>query len=105
VAGARTTLAPPRPGCSASPAISLRRITALDRDALRAEIGEALEALSPERRNAVRLRIVDGLGYDAVAARLGCSEQTARAHVSRGLRRLASALDHATSRSTEMTTG
>jgi RNA polymerase sigma factor (sigma-70 family) len=76
----------------------------VDRDALRAEIGEALEALSPDRRDAVRLRIVDGLGYDAVAARLGCSEQTARAHVSRGLRRLARALNHTTSRSTEMTT-
>jgi DNA-directed RNA polymerase specialized sigma24 family protein len=63
---------------------------------------------SIERRALERLRWtvppIDGLGYGEVASRLGCSEQTARAHVSRGLRRLASALDHTTSRATEMTT-
>ncbi len=37
---------------------------------------------------AVRLRVLEDLPYDAIANRLGCSEQTARAHVSRGLRGL-----------------
>jgi RNA polymerase sigma-70 factor, ECF subfamily len=65
----------------------------VDRDALRRAFADALEALPPMRRRAVRLRIVDGLAYPDVAARLGCSEQAARAHVSRGLRRLGDVLD------------
>ncbi len=35
----------------------------------------------------MQLRLVEDLPYGAIAERLGCSEQTARAHVSRGLRR------------------
>ena len=53
----------------------------------------ALAELGPEQREAVRLRVVDELGYPAVAARLGVSEQTARARVSRGLRALAAAVN------------
>jgi RNA polymerase sigma-70 factor (ECF subfamily) len=41
----------------------------------------------------VRLRVVDELPYPDVAARLGISEQAARARVSRALRALAGALD------------
>jgi RNA polymerase sigma-70 factor (ECF subfamily) len=66
----------------------------VDLAALRQEIANALSTLSRERQQAVRLRIVDGLAYADVADRLGCSEQTARAHVSRGLRRMAQALEH-----------
>jgi RNA polymerase sigma factor (sigma-70 family) len=69
----------------------LERVAELD--ALRARLGEALADLSEKRRTAVQLRVVAGLPYRDVAARMGCSEQTARAHVSRGLRRLAAALD------------
>lgn len=65
----------------------------VDREALRAAFAETLETLPPMRRRAVRLRVVDGLAYREVAARLGCSEQAARAHVSRGLKQLAEALD------------
>jgi DNA-directed RNA polymerase specialized sigma24 family protein len=36
----------------------------------------------------VELRTLRGVSYEEVAARLGCSEQAARAHVSRGLRQL-----------------
>ena len=54
---------------------------------LRSAVQGALAELGPEQREAVRLRVVDELGYPAVAARLGVSEQTARARVSRGLRR------------------
>ena len=69
----------------------LERIGELD--ALQARLGEALADLSDKRRTAVQLRIVAGLSYEDVAARMGCSEHAARAHVSRGLRRLAAVLD------------
>jgi RNA polymerase sigma-70 factor (ECF subfamily) len=60
---------------------------------LRATLAVALEDLSPEQREAVRLRVVDELGYAEVARRLGISEEATRARVSRGLRTLALALD------------
>ena len=59
---------------------------------LRSAVQGALAELGPQQREAVRLRVVDELGYPAVAARLGVSEQTARARVSRGLRALAQRL-------------
>jgi RNA polymerase sigma-70 factor (ECF subfamily) len=62
---------------------------------LRAVVAAALEDLSPEQRSAVRLRVVDELDYAQVAQRLGISEVTARARVSRGLRVLGAALDGA----------
>jgi RNA polymerase sigma-70 factor, ECF subfamily len=65
----------------------------VDRDAPRSDVADAMQGLSAERRNAVHLRIVEGRNYCDIAASLGCSEQTARAHVSRGLRRLARALE------------
>ena len=60
---------------------------------LRATLAGALEDLSPEQRDAVRLRIVDELGYPAIARRLGISEEAVRARVSRGLRTLAAAME------------
>ena len=53
---------------------------------------EALETVNPDQRAAMRLRVIDGLGYPEVAARLGCSEGNARQRVSRGLRRVAMVL-------------
>jgi RNA polymerase sigma-70 factor (ECF subfamily) len=50
---------------------------------------EALETLADEQRDALRLRVIDGLGYSEVAERLGCAEAAARKRVSRGLRRIA----------------
>jgi RNA polymerase sigma factor (sigma-70 family) len=64
----------------------LARVAELD--ALREVVADALARLPDRRRRAVALRIVDGLSYPDVAARLGCSEDAARAHVSRGLRGL-----------------
>ena len=55
-------------------------------------LSDALRALSSEQRDAVLLRVVDDLDYDEIAQRLGCSQVTARAKVSRGLRELRSAL-------------
>ncbi|WCB92092.1 RNA polymerase sigma factor [Baekduia alba] len=60
---------------------------------LRATLAGALEDLSPEQRDAVRLRIVDELDYAAIARRLGISEDAVRARVSRGLRTLALAME------------
>lgn len=50
-----------------------------------ATVAAALEALPPEQRDAIRSRIVDEEPYDAIAERVGCSEQVVRKRVSRGL--------------------
>lgn len=74
----------------------------LERDAELAELRELLSAalatLPEMRRRAVELRVLGALPYPQVAARMGCSEQAARAHVSRGLRQLQRLIDlhHAT---------
>jgi RNA polymerase sigma-70 factor (ECF subfamily) len=74
--------------------VELRRIEELaELGSLRAALAGALEELSADQREAVRLRVVDELAYPVVAARLGISEQAARARVSRGLRLLAVALE------------
>lgn len=56
-------------------------------------ISEALAGLGADQREALRLRVIDELPYEEVAVRLGVSEQTARARVSRGLRAMAVALE------------
>jgi RNA polymerase sigma-70 factor (ECF subfamily) len=47
-----------------------------------------LDDLPPAQREAVQARVLEDAEYDELAARMGCSEQVARQHVSRGLRRL-----------------
>jgi RNA polymerase sigma factor (sigma-70 family) len=59
------------------------------RDRVAAVFGE----LSDDQRDALRLRVIDERSYAEVALKLGISEQTARARVSRALRRLADATD------------
>jgi RNA polymerase sigma-70 factor (ECF subfamily) len=59
---------------------------------LRAVVASELERLPADQRDAVRLRVVDELEYDDLAARLGVTPQTARARVSRGLRALGEAI-------------
>lgn len=61
--------------------------------ALRSTIGAELQKLSDSQRDALQLRIVDELPYQEVARRLGITQSTARARVSRGLRALAAALE------------
>jgi RNA polymerase sigma-70 factor, ECF subfamily len=56
---------------------------------IRDALADALETLSADQREAMRLHVIDGLGYPEVARRLSCTEATARQRVSRGLRRLA----------------
>jgi RNA polymerase sigma factor (sigma-70 family) len=60
---------------------------------MRVAVAGALATLADDQREALRLRVVEELDYPAVASRLGVSEPTARARVSRGLRKLAEALD------------
>jgi RNA polymerase sigma factor (sigma-70 family) len=64
-----------------------------DLAALRAEVAQQFETLPSNQRQALRLRVVDEVPYPEVARLLGVSEQTARARVSRGLKRLAAALE------------
>lgn len=49
---------------------------------------EALATLTPQQRAAVVLRVLDDLDHRAIAERIGCSEGTARTHLSRGLSRM-----------------
>jgi RNA polymerase sigma factor (sigma-70 family) len=49
-------------------------------------VRHAVRALPADQRRALELRIVHQLPYDAVAGRLGCSQNAARLRVSRALR-------------------
>jgi RNA polymerase sigma-70 factor (ECF subfamily) len=53
----------------------------------------AMDGLTEGVADAVRLRVIDGLAYADVAARLGCTEPAARQRVARGLTQLADRLD------------
>jgi RNA polymerase sigma factor (sigma-70 family) len=64
----------------------------IDFDAIARVVREALAELPVDQRDAVRLRVVDELGYRQVAEKIGIKEQTARARVSRGLRQIAKRL-------------
>ena len=56
---------------------------------IREAMADALAKVASDQREAMRLRVIDGLPYAEVAARLSCTEQSARQRVSRGLRKLA----------------
>jgi RNA polymerase sigma-70 factor, ECF subfamily len=60
---------------------------------VRRTVAEALDRLPAGERRAVALRVVDELAYDEVARTLACSQEAARARVSRGLRRLGRLLE------------
>jgi RNA polymerase sigma factor (sigma-70 family) len=78
----------------AAPDDELRRVEDLAGVAeLREPLIAALLEVSPEQRQALRLRVVEGQPYTEIAANLGVSEQTVRARVSRGLRTLRRVLD------------
>jgi RNA polymerase sigma factor (sigma-70 family) len=68
---------------------SIARIEALaDANGHRAALAAALEQISPAERAAVRLRVIDELGYREIGRELDCSEGAARTRVHRGLARL-----------------
>ncbi|MEZ5100073.1 MAG: RNA polymerase sigma factor [Thermoleophilia bacterium] len=64
----------------------------LDAEALAGEIAAALGALPEALREALVLRVVDGLDYAEIARATATSEANARMRVSRGLRGLADRL-------------
>ncbi len=65
----------------------------IDFEKLGRAIGKAFSVLSEEQREALTLRVIEGRPYREVAETLRCTEETARARVSRGLKRLATSLD------------
>jgi RNA polymerase sigma factor (sigma-70 family) len=65
----------------------------VDASAQRPALEQAMEALPEIQRDAVKLRIVDGLGYPEIALRLRCTETAARKRVSLGLRFLRARLE------------
>jgi len=65
----------------------------IDLEAIRGDVAAALDGLRRDEREALILRVVQGKSYAEAAVETGCSEQTLRARVSRGLRRLATRLD------------
>jgi RNA polymerase sigma-70 factor (ECF subfamily) len=68
---------------------SIARIEALaDAAEHRQALADALGQISGGEREAVELRVVGELPYAEIAARLDCSENTARQRVHRGLARL-----------------
>jgi RNA polymerase sigma-70 factor, ECF subfamily len=60
----------------------------IDFAAVGRQVQSALQGLPPEQRQAVVYRVIDDLSYDEIAERIGCSQDAARARVSRGLRQL-----------------
>jgi RNA polymerase sigma factor (sigma-70 family) len=73
---------------------SIERIEELvDAERWREALGGALDQLTSAERDAVRLRVIDQLDYATVATLLRCSNQAARARVSRALTRLATTLE------------
>jgi RNA polymerase sigma factor (sigma-70 family) len=55
-------------------------------ESVRADLAVELQQLSADQRDALQLRVIEEMPYDEVAGRLGISEPTARARVSRALR-------------------
>ena len=66
----------------------LTPLAALSRRELLREVERAVEALPPRQRAAIVQRKYQGLSYAEIASSLDCSQDTARAHVYQGLRRL-----------------
>ena len=83
------------PPLSLSPSEAERIEELADLIALRPQLVSALRTLPVDQRHAVELRVVAELDYDVMAAKLGVSEDVARARVSRGLRSLSRHLSQA----------
>jgi RNA polymerase sigma-70 factor (ECF subfamily) len=71
----------------------LARPEAADRSFRRVLVEEALARLSKSDRTLLRLRDVEGLGYEEIAGRLGCSLKAVGPRLSRARERLRQALD------------
>jgi RNA polymerase sigma-70 factor (ECF subfamily) len=60
---------------------------------LRQRVGASFKALKPAQQEALQLRVIDDRPYAEVARRLGVTQATARARVSRALRELGAAIE------------
>jgi RNA polymerase sigma-70 factor (ECF subfamily) len=65
----------------------------VDEAPARAAVRGALQSLSDADQRVIRLRVVDRLPYDEVAAELGCTSGAARVRSSRALARLRAAVE------------
>jgi RNA polymerase sigma-70 factor (ECF subfamily) len=78
------------------PELAYERVEQLaDLASLRPALTAALESLSPRLREAVRLRVAEGLPFERVAEGLGCSVNAARVRVTRGMQRLLAEMESA----------
>jgi RNA polymerase sigma factor (sigma-70 family) len=76
------------------PDLAYERVEQLaDLAGMRPALDGALRRLSPRLREAVRLRVVEGLPFDRVADVMGCSVIAARVRVTRGMQQLLDELD------------
>jgi RNA polymerase sigma factor (sigma-70 family) len=94
-----TRLGLERPVLSDADLVRLEREGGLSE--LRRALAAALDGVPQSHREALRLRVIEGLSYPEVAARLVISEDNARARVSRALRRLGDLLDRSVGPSEE----
>ena len=60
---------------------------------LRAAVARSLDRLPADQRDAVRLRVIDGLSYDEIASRLGITASGTRTKVTRAMRDLRGMLE------------
>ncbi len=90
-ARARTKLGMPRRDISQEDYERIEEL--IDLQQVRTGVTEAFARLAKDQREAMTLRVVEGRTYEEVARLMACSEQVARARVSRGLRRLARLLE------------
>lgn len=67
---------------------TVRAVARAEAEADSTTLFAALGRLPPDQATAVRLRVIDELGYPEIAAMLGCKEGAIRVRVHRGLRRL-----------------
>ena len=65
----------------------------IDLEEVRRSVASSFDSLPAGQREALELRVLEDRSYEEVASELHCSEQTARARVSRGLRTLSSLLE------------
>lgn len=65
----------------------------IDLAEVRRSVASSFDSLPAGQREALELRVLEDRSYEEVARELRCSEETARARVSRGLRKLSSLLE------------
>jgi RNA polymerase sigma-70 factor (ECF subfamily) len=76
----------------------------IDVERIRGGVAEAFGKLSADQREAMTLRVIEGRSYAEIATTLSCTEQTVRARVSRGLRKLGQLLEPEDASSKEVAT-